>query len=313
MSLVSLHGMIMSLVFGITFLIEIIKDKQIKSAIVPYILLGISWIVEIIILIPRSDLYMNVAALYSFESIMAAIIDTLVTGVNKYCIIYNWIVLIIFAVFSIHLIFAKNKDVLISFALLIIFSYTIRLVSHHLGIFFLLIIFGILVNFEEIKQKNKHFDKLFILVLVLYVIYTGWSGMNDIYKPYSGAKEMAEYIETNEYDKCELYAFGYECVPVQAYFEEKIFDNWDETIYRWKKDNTDFYNYTNFPNIDMSEFSDVPEFILLESNENDEKLKLIHEMVLNTGKYEKEYQANGSVFYKNSISQIECYTLYKLK
>lgn len=313
MSFISLHGMIMSLVFGITFLIEIIKGKQIKKAIFPYCLLGISWIVEVIILMPRSDLYMNVAALYSFKSIIMSIIDTLVTGTNTFYIIYNWIVFIIFVVFALHLIWAKNKDILISLVSLIIFSYAIRLVSHHLGIFFLLIIFGVICNYDDIKVKCKHFDKLFSAVLILYVIYAVWTGINDINKPYSGAKEMAQYIALKGYNEEEIYAFGYENVPIQAYFEEKIFANWDETIYRWKADNKDFYNYTMFPDIDESELKYIPEMILVEWNENNEKLKLIQEMIEDTGMYDVEYQTTGNVFYKNSFSRTECYRLYKLK
>ena len=313
-SLISMHGMIIAVILGTTFLIEIIKEKNIKKYIKELIIFGTIIIVECIILCPRSDLYMTVSATYTIPEIINSIINTLIGKGNIYSKIFNALSIMIFIVLAINLIITKNKDVLITTLALFGFMFIIRFGSHHSGILFLFVIFGIICKYEEIKPKNKNIDKILAIILVLYSTASIIPAINDFKYEYSGAKEMAEYIEEKEYDEQEIFGFGYKTVSVQAYFEQNLYDNRPETIYRWTINNKDFYNYCNFLTIDKSEFTEVPKFILIENDtNNDYKLEEIRQTIENTGKYEIEYQTLGRLFFKNSYSENEGFTLYKLK
>lgn len=312
-SLISMHGMIIATMLTIMFEIEIFKQKRIKNYIKEFIILAIVFIVEIIILFPPSDLYMTVSAAFTVPEILKSIIDMIIGNGNIFFKIYNAIALILLIVLFSKMFVIKNKDILITMSALLIFMFIIRFASHHAGIIFLLMIFGVILYYDEIKAKTKHFDKLFVVVLILYSLFSIQSGINDYFYKYSGAKDMANYIKEMKYDEKKIVGFGFKAVSLQPYFEKNLYTNMDESIYRWSSKNKDFYAYCNFENYDKSEFTDVPEYIVLEWDENDVKVKMIEKYIENTNKYEIEYRTMGYEYFKNSYSESEGYTLYHLK
>lgn len=313
MSLISMHGMIIAVVFSITLFIEVLKQKNIKRYIKEFIIFGIIMIGEVIILFPRSDLYMTVSAAYTVPQIIKSIIDMLIGNGNIFFKIYNAAALVLLIVLFSRMFVVKSKDILISMIVLFLFMFIIRFASHHSGIIFLLMMFGIISYYDEIKAKTKHFDKLFIVVLVLYSILSIQSGINDYFHEYSGAKAMANYIKEMKYDEKKIVGFGFKAVSLQPYFEENLYTNMDEAIYRWSNKNKDFFIYCNFENYDKSEFTDVPEYIVLEWDETDVKIENIEKCIEDTNKYEIEHRTMGYEYFKNSYSEHEGYTLYRLK
>ena len=156
--------------------------------------------------------------------------------------IYNLITVCLLLLAFLKMFNLKNKDTIITMSILFIFMFIIRFASHHSGILFLLIMFGIISYYDEIIEKNKKFDKLLIVVLILYTVLSIQSGINDYRYEYSGAKEMASYIEKMKYDEKKIVGFGFKDISLQPYFEKKLYTNWDETIYRWSYKNKDFYS-----------------------------------------------------------------------
>lgn len=313
MSFISMHGMLIACGLGVTFLIEIIREKNIKKYIKEYIFFGAVIIAEIIILFPRSDLYMTVSAVSTIPSIIASIIKVVIGNGNILFKIYNIVGLVLLLILFIKLCFTKNKDIPIVTGIVFLFMFIIRFASHHSGIIFFIVIFGVILHYEEIKEKSKYFEKIFIITLILYTVFSIQCGIKDCFFQYSGSKEMANYIETNGYDEKEIFGFGYKTVSLQPYFEGNLYKNRDETIYRWTMENKDFYIYCNFEEYDKSYFTQVPEYIVLEWNDDDIIIKMIEEMIENTGKYEIEYRTMGHQFFKNAYSEKEGYTLYRLK
>lgn len=314
MSLISIHGMIISVILGIAFLIEIIKEKNIKKYIKELVVFAIIILLEVIVLWPRSDLYMTVAAAYTIPDIIKSLVNMLIGNGSVIIKVYNIISIIMFILLAINLVKTKNKDLFITILVLFGFMFVIRFGSHHSGILFLFVIFGIICKYDEIKIKNTNIDKIFMIVLIMYAACSIIPAINDYGHEYSGAKEMAEYIEEKGCSKEEIFGFGYKTVAVQAYFKENIYKNRPETIYRWTISNEDFYDYCNFLSIDKSKYKKTPKFILIENNkDNDYKLEAIKQTIENTGKYEIEYQTEGRVFFKNSYCENEGFTLYKLK
>ena len=313
LSLISMHGVVIACVFVLMLFIELIRLKTIKKYINDFVIFGIILILEAIILCPRSDLFMTVAAVYTFPQIVKSIMESLIGFGNIYSKVFNVIALILFLALFVRVFFLKNKDISIVTGIVFLFMFAIRFASHHSGILFLLMMFGIISYYEELKKMSKHFDKLFITVLVIYTIFSAQSGINDLMYKYSGAEEMAKYIQENNYQDKKIFGFGYKTVSLQPYFEKNIYKNMDEAIYRWAKSNEDFYIYTNFEDYDISYFTEVPEYIVLEWDDGDFRLGMIEDVIESTGKYEVEYRTEGYKFFKNAYCEKECYTLYKLK
>ena len=314
LSMISMHGMIISGVLGLIFIIDLIKNKEYKSVILPTILLVVTWIIECCVLFPRADLYMNVALIHSFKSVLNSILATIFTGGNIIEKIYIAIGVIGFLILIGLEFKLKNKDCLFVTASLIVFMAVIRLVQHHLGIITMFIMFSILVNYEELRVKYRHFEKLFVIILVIYISFSVFAVINDFNANYSGAKQMAIYIEENNIDKKEIYRFGYKNVSLIPYFKNNLYSNTDKTIYEWKQSNKDFYEYVNFNKESIKEsHNDVPEYILVEFDETNRKVKEINELINETGRYELEYQTVGKQYYKCTYVDTESFNLYRLK
>lgn len=313
LSLISMHGTIAFFVLGILFFIEKLKQKELNKCIKEIIVFLGTCIIEVIILFPPSDLYMTVSAAFSIKEIIVSLIGIVLGTGNIFQKIYNVISFSIFAFLFIKVCFVNKKDIPIVTGIVFLFMFVIRFACHHGGIIFYLIIFGVLAYYDELKEKSKWFEKIFAVGLILYSILSIQSGFNDFYKQYSGAKEMAYYIKENKYYEKNIYGFGFLDVALQPYFEENLFKNRDETIYKWSSNNKDFYVYCNFSKYKRTDFSDVPEYIVINWDENYYKSKMIDKIIMETNKYEVEYRTMGYKFFKNSYSGSEGFTLYKLK
>lgn len=313
LSLISMHGMIIAGMMFIMFFVEILKEKNVKKYIKEVIIFSIIILGEIIVLFPPADLYMTVSAAYTIPQIIKSILDMIIGNGNIFFKIYNIVAFtLLLFVFS-KIFIVKNKDVIVTMSVLFLFMFIIRFAAHHSGIIFLLMMFGIISYYEEIKSKTKHFDKLFMIVLILYSVLSFQSGINDYMHEYSGAKEMASYIKEMNYNEKKIVGFGFKDVSLQPYFEKNLYTNMDEAIYRWSSKNKDFYTYCNFEKYDRSDFTDVPEYIVLEWDETDVRIDMIEKCIEETNKYEIEYRTMGYEYFKNSYSEHEGYTLYKLK
>lgn len=313
LSMISMHGMVISGVLGILFVIELINKKKVKEIVSVSTICLCTWIIECIVLLPRMDLYMNVALSHSVMNVVWAILSTIFVGSNIIETLFSGIGVALTIIMVIYLIRIKEKSLCITSLCVIAFMCLIRLVSHHLGIIYLVILFGVLVNYDLLKSKYKLFERLFITMLVLYISYTGISSINDFKGNYSAAKQIATYIEENNIDKSEIYRFGYKQVAILPYFESNLFANTEKTIYEWKQSNTDFYDYVNFDEEMIKEKNkdSYPEYILVEK-ENTDKISLINEIIQNTGKYDLIYSAEGKLYYKNTFVDTENFNLYKL-
>lgn len=310
-SFISMHGMIMSGIFGIIFFIEICKENKLKQNWYKFLFIGIVWIFEFIILIPRGDLYMTVSSVFSIKDIILSIIYMIMGNGNIFLKAYNVINAFILIWLFIKLLMLKNKDISIVTICVFFFMFIIRFCAHHLGIIYLLIVFGVLAYYDEIN--SKHLKNVFIVLLIMNCIYSIQTGIYDYKNAYSGSKQMAEYIIENGYDQKEIYGFGYKDVALEPYFEGCVYKNWEDSIYRWSKKNKDFYTYCNIEEFDLKSFKNKPEYIVVENNEQVPRVVFIKNIIENTGLYELEYQTNGYEFFKNSYSEKECYSLYKLK
>lgn len=313
LSLISMHGTIIACCLVLLYFIETVKEKKLKQTIKEFVIFGIALIGEIIVLFPRSDIYMTVSAAYSIPEIMKSLIGIVTSGGNIFFKIYNITAFLLLVFLFVRICLLKNKDVPIVTGIVFLFMFIIRFACHHGGIIFFLIIFGMIAYYDEIKEKAKYIDKIFIAVLILYSVLSIQSGINDITQKYSGAEEMAIYIKEHGYHENKIFGFGFKDISLQPYFEENLYKNMDEAIYRWSSNNENFYIYCNLEEYDKSYFTEIPEYIVLEWDDTDVRIKMIEKIIEDTNKYEIEYRTMGYEFFKNSYSEYEGYTLYRLK
>lgn len=313
LSFISMHGTIIFFVLGILFFIEKMKQKELKKCIKEIFLFSIICIIEAMILFPSSDLYMTVSVAFSIPEILISIFEIITTSGNVFQKVYNTITFLILLYLFIKVCFVKNKDIPIVTGIVFLFMFIIRFASHHGGIIFYLMIFGVIAYYDELKEKDKYFDKIAAICLILYCILSIQSGVKDFSNQYSGAKEMANYIKENKYDEKDIYGFGFIDISLQPYFDKNLFKNMDEAIYRWSSNNKDFYIYCNFQEYKREDFSEVPEYIVINWAEDYYKYEMINEMIMGTDKYEVEYKTLGHKFFKNHFDSTEGFILYRLK
>ncbi len=309
-SFISMHGMIISGALGLMFIIELIKGKNLKKTIPASLLLVLVWIFECIVLCPKMDLYMNVGLIHSFVSLAGSIIDTILIGRNIFEDIYLGIGVILFIVFLVQLFTLKKNDAVFSICALLAFMFLIRIAPHHLGTVVILMMFCIIINYDELKAKFKHFDKLFIAFLVLYISFSVITSYRDVRYNYTGAEEMATYIKENDIYGKEIYRFGYGPQAILPYFEGNLYAN-TPTVYEWKVTNKDFFDYINFDLKDIEKYKETPEYILLEYNQWYEKDKAIVKLIEDSGLYKRELLTEGKMHYKCTYTDTEDYVLYK--
>ena len=313
MTLISMHGILIATGFAVTFFIEILKKKKVKEYVKEFFLYLFIIVVEIILLIPRSDLYMTVSAVMPLKYNIGVVKSIFLGNGNIIFKIFNAIPVILFVILVINLIRIKNKDFIFVLAGMIFFMLVVRYSTHHSGILYYLIIFGVLANYQEIKKKNRYLDKILIIIFLIHISYSAYSGTNDFFNHYSGAKEMAEYIKQNNYEEREIFGIGFKDISLQPYFEINLYDNMDEAMHRWSSENETFYVYCNLEKYEIDYFKDIPELIVIEHDDTDIRVKKLENIIESTDKYEIEYQTDGFQFFKNSYSEREGYTLYKLK
>lgn len=310
-SFISTHGMVISGTFALLFFIELIKRKQLKNNLKYIIFICLTWLIEIVILFPPKDLYMSVLAMYTIKNMFIFIINEvfIINGIAGTILNLVCIGLIIFMVIC-NL--KVNKDCCIVFTVMLIFMAIVRMVSHHLGILFFIVIFGYLESYDKHSNKSK---KVLTSILIFYLFFSIIASFNDINGQYSGAKEMAQYLKNIDYKEKSIYAFGYHNVGILPYFEENIFNNWEDmTYYKWSIRNKDWYNYMNFKKIDKSQFQNIekPEYILI-LDRNTPDTKFVIKYIEDIGEYEKNYQTQGEMFFKSSYYEKDGFILYKLK
>lgn len=318
-SMISLHGMIISGILMLCYFIESIKEYKInkkisKTKFTGFIIIAIVYFFEIYILIPPTDILVD--ANYSkniIETILDIFLKIITYKENNFCIIINSI---IFA-FWVIIIQKNNKEkkydfLLIEISMLILFL-MVRAAPHHIGILFLILVT------KTLLINNKESIDLLSICLILYVILTIASTSQDIIRNYSGAKEMANYInnELEDYENKRIYAIGYKSVALLPYFENNIYYNRDECYYLWSTQNIEWLIYRYVPMIDIEkvefENEEMPEYILLEYHDLSDTDKEIQKIIEKNVSYELLYYTEGYNFFKGNYSETEGYYLYKLK
>lgn len=122
--------------------------------------------------------------------------------------------------------------------------------SWHLGIIFLVWVFVMWLSFED--GGHKRLDKFsgwirrlvvlsVMLVLGFQIYWAASASISDFHGSYSAGEKIAKYIKTNNLEDKKIYATSFWSTTVLPYFDENIFDNYNNseklTFWLWSPRN----------------------------------------------------------------------------
>ena len=104
----------------------------------------------------------------------------------------------------------------------------------HTGIMFLMILF---IAWIHNYHKFKVFNIFMLLTCVIQIYWTVNNSIYDYKESYSPAKEVADFIKTQDYENMKIYGLDFYESAINAYFDKNIFYNWnkDTRFFYWNK------------------------------------------------------------------------------
>lgn len=106
----------------------------------------------------------------------------------------------------------------------------------HTGIMFLMILF---IAWIHNYHKFKIFNIFMLLTCIIQIYWTINTSIYDYKESYSPAKEIADFIKTQDYENMKIYAAEFYESAINAYFDKNIFYNWNQDVrfFYWNKNN----------------------------------------------------------------------------
>lgn len=314
---ISLHTAVISGVLYLTELFDLAKNlmkekniKKHKKSIISHICLGLFYILIIVCIFPAEDVMVSILAT---SLIKANTVDAITIIVGKFLEAFTWImsgntisfiVNLVFIIILFTLILYKNKDYnlfLNIVGFLFLFLVSIRISTHHIGIIFLSFIFALYLVKDSIYENNKKYLKIFLVIIFLVQIFYGINSLQaDIQNPYTGAKELADYIKTLDYKNMKIYSSGYYSVAILPYFDENIFynDRGGTTYYKWSSNNLDLIKSATQDEFkyDINEFEDQPDMIIFNNTSHQKGYLALRRYVEGLEDYKKTYFKGKTIF-----------------
>lgn len=314
---ISLYTAIISGMLYLLEIYEIVKKSSQKEKpqyyvreIISVIVLSILYIFIIICVMPSPYVYVPININHFQENtfvtvfvyILFRFLEAFTLGIE-----YSTISIILSALFVGLLLFIsvfknnKSKIWIFVFIPFCLFSFLIRIATHHIGILFLTFLFCLYLSKETILEKNK--KVVTFMMTVLFTIQIIWSIntlIPEIKYNYSAAKDVSNYIKTMNYQEKKIYAFGYYPVAILPYFDENIFDNdrGGKTYYIWSSQNTDWKKSVSKENAYLdSDLNAMPDIIILHDVNTTNSYDNLKEKVRILENY-KELHFEGQAFFK---------------
>lgn len=196
-------------------------------------------------------------------------------------------------------------------ALLVFFAFVHRAAWHE-GVLFLVWIFAFWLALESeprdtsASDRNTRLAALAMLAIVcLFQIY--WSfktAVNDVQGPYSGSRELANYIKENDLQDSSIFGVHWSSMAINPYFEGNVYSNYDApgdvSYWEWSDKNEIVEDYRT---IDLlgPDFVVVP--IKVAGMETPAFSGLKH--------YEQRAVFDGSMFWKTGSLEPDIYLLFE--
>ena len=208
--------------------------KHNKKYLICLIILFLSFLLTTIYVFPRSDntFYPAVNHFYISTAFLSEYKDSLNIKLILSLIIFA---LFIFIYYKQH---DKKKvfEVIILLLPLFLFMKLKYCNLWHIGMFTFLALF---IFWIHGLSENKLFNIFMLIVCSVQIYWSANSSIYDYKEPYTPAKEVADFIKTYDYQNLKIYAQQFYEAQINAYFDENIFDNYQEDIrfFYWSRKN----------------------------------------------------------------------------
>ena len=172
----------------------------------------------------------------------------------------------------------------------------------HAGVVFLVWIFALWIFFLQHPARAASSRSLHIVIAVILVVQTVFGLQSvwfDIFRPYSGSRDAAAYLQSTGQDQRKLFAIGFKAFAIQPYFHRDVFayqeNGRQQAFYLWASN----LDHANFPDIALRK----PEAIVLAPWD-----PTIAQRLKNLG-YCEEKHFEGALWWKNAIAEPDTYSI----
>jgi hypothetical protein len=158
------------------------------------------------------------------------------------------------------------------------------------------------------KQSARIPRAVFACWAVFLMVHLFWSARSswfDLRFPYSGSKQLAAYIQSQQLYRHNIFAFGPKSAAVLPYFQQGIFANWPSgrSFWFWSTSNKIESTFVDIPRL-------RPEFVILSvTRDGDHDLALRRQSLRSLG-YCLSQRFDGALFWKTRILEGNFYELY---
>lgn len=143
---------------------------------------------------------------------------------------------------------------------------------------------------------------IFLAVQMFWSVQTAWF---DVRFPYSGSRQLAQYIQSHHLPPQRIFAFGPKSAAVLPYFKSNIFANWPpgQSFWLWSTANT---IGARFPGIAV----DHPRFVIIAVTHDSDEETIRRRTFLAEQGYRLVRRFDGALFWKSWILEGNFYELY---
>ena len=282
------------------YVFDLYKNKYNFKKYLPYIIiLIISFIIVPFYVFPLHD------TTFKTRAILYLISDSFITPylLHKALKIIISLILVLYILLA-YLLKNNTKDfiVLAIFLIPVILFYEFFYYNiWHLGILLLLFMF---VLWIQNNTNDKLITVFLILTCIIQCYFTYKSCSYDYSSKYSGAQDAASFISKYNYNDLKIYGLGFNAVAINAYFDNNIYDNWNDDLgfFFWNI-NGEYYHHS------------VKELSMIENNvdiiiSSDFYFRLNNDLLKD--KY-NIYQFQGNSFAEDFVYENNSYTVYVSK
>ncbi|MBN2169554.1 MAG: hypothetical protein JW738_09945 [Actinobacteria bacterium] len=239
---VSLHGTLIALSLLALHLGSLKKEwprlpgRIRKGQIIGLSVFMLAMIILVLMLLPPADLRSPA----KFDLSITRIIDVSFKALNTSLTTY-WF--ISFPMLAVLLVWFYKRRLLLTYLVitvpLLLFFAVVYSIGWHYGIVFFVLVFVLWLSFDEQHQENERtfkFDKLMLkqiatvaltAILAIQIVYSYRSFIAEFHYKYSSTQSIATYIKEYNLENKKIYILG-PFTAVLAYFDENIFDNYND-------------------------------------------------------------------------------------
>jgi hypothetical protein len=182
----------------------------------------------------------------------------------------------------------------------------------HEGLLFVFWIFALWLSWERARVLALRVPAVVLgAVLLVTAVQLYWSArtvMFDYRYPYSGSRDLAQYLRESGLDRSSIFAFGVKSISLLPYYDRNLFANYHggrlPAFWFWSTENDMDGNINRIG-------TDRPASVVVSvTRESDARLATVRQTLVQNG-YQLKRRFNGALYWKSWILESDTYELWR--